>query len=151
MRRRQLKIRRWFTLGVALGALGFVSSASAIPLVDPGSGPSVSYPQAGFGVNRPPDVQDAATPAQMPDVLERYAAAHPYGAGSTPVISSSDVVRPPDVRDAAYTSRTSVSSASSRFDWGDYGIGIGSGIGATLLLVGGLAVGTQQRRRIQTA
>jgi hypothetical protein len=87
----------------------------------------------------------------VPDVLERYAAAHPYGVGLASATSSSEVVRPPDVSDAAYAARTIVPSQSSRFDWNDYAIGIGSGVGFTLLLAATLGVGWQQRRRMQTA
>jgi len=87
----------------------------------------------------------------VPDVLERYAAAHPYSAGLVSATSSSEVVRPPDVRDAAYAARTIVPSQSSGFDWNDYAIGIGSGMGLTLLLVVSLGFGWQQRRRMQTA
>lgn len=129
-----------------------------------------------------PDVRDAAAAArpQTPDVFERYAAAHPYGAGlwaqPTPVersiaqerarphdpaifgpgpassTNSTLVSRPPDVSDAAEAARYGVASAqSSGFDWGDWGIGIGSGIGLVLVLGIGVAMGLQRRHRVQTA
>ena len=153
MRRRQLRIRRWLVVASGLVTLAFASSASAIPVVDTGGGSTAPegmtssqyrsiiihgqalnkkyrlgvVPATSFKLSRPPDVQDAATVVQTPpDVLERYASVHPYGAGLTSA-SSSEVVRPPDVRDAAYAARTTLSSQSSGFDWGDYGIGIGSG------------------------
>jgi hypothetical protein len=52
---------------------------------------------------RPPDVQDAATAASasMPDVIERYAASHPFGLGLSLASGAIDVGRPPYVRDAA--------------------------------------------------
>jgi hypothetical protein len=42
-------------------------------------------------------------------------------------------------------------SRSSGFDWADYAIGIGSGMGLILVLAGGLAIGWQRRHRVQTA
>ena len=142
----------------------------------------IAVPAAAGSYNgSPPDVRDAAVAAkpQAPDVLERYAAAHPYGAGlwaqPTPVersiaqerarphdpaifgtglassTSSTLVSRPPDVSDAAAVARDGVSPAqSSRFDWGDWAIGIGSGLGLVLLLGAGVAMGLQRRHRVQT-
>jgi hypothetical protein len=56
-------------------------------------------------VSRPPDVQDAATSvsarSSVPDVFERYAAAHPSGVGLSSASEPTFVGRPPDVRDAA--------------------------------------------------
>lgn len=63
--------------------------------------------------------------APTPDVLERYASAHPYGAGLT---------------------ATSV-AASAAFRWGDYGAGVGTGIVAVLLLAAGLPATPARRRR----
>ncbi|HKP16937.1 MAG TPA: hypothetical protein VJT84_00570, partial [Gaiellaceae bacterium] len=86
-------------------------------------------------LSRPPDVRDAAeAAAAAPDVIERYATAHPYGAGLSPATTSTLVSRPPDVRDAAEAARfVSVGQPSSGFDWNDWAIGIGSGIGIALL------------------
>jgi hypothetical protein len=42
-------------------------------------------------------------------------------------------------------------SQSTGFDWADYAIGIGSGMGLILVLAGGLAIGWQRRHRIQAA
>ena len=52
-------------------------------------------------VATPPDIRDAAADAnvQVGDVFERYAKAHPYGAGLS--TSSTLVSRPPDISDAA--------------------------------------------------
>lgn len=140
MRRRKLRIRRWLTVAVALGALSFASSASAIPLVDHDGGGTATSAQANFttpqglkadglrlqGIAQVYQSQAAA----VPDVLERYAAVHPYGAGLTPAATPSQ---------------------SSGFDWGDYAIGIGTGVGFILLLVAGLAFGSHHRRRMQPA
>jgi hypothetical protein len=139
MRRRKLRIRRWLTMAVALGALSFASSASAIPLVDHnGGGTATSAQVYQSQAAAVPDVLEryaaehpyGSQAAAVPDVLERYAAAHPYGAGLTPAATPSQ---------------------SSGFDWGDYAIGIGTGVGFILLLVAGLAFGSQHRRRMQPA
>jgi hypothetical protein len=42
-------------------------------------------------------------------------------------------------------------SQSTGFDWADYAIGIGSGMGLMLVLAGGLAIGRQRQHRTQTA
>jgi hypothetical protein len=123
-------------------------------------------------VGRPPDVSDAArTNETVPDVFERYAATHPYGnhlttpdvrppdvqdnaaalAEPSTVQSSTAITRPPDIRDAAYAAETVSAGQGDGFDWGDYAIGIGSGIGLSLLLAGALGAGLQRRGRIQTA
>jgi hypothetical protein len=103
-------------------------------------------PSAATVVVRPPDVQDAA------DAFERYVNAHPYGAGPSTVTDASLVVRPPDVSDAGQAARAvSLDRATGGFDWGDYGVGIGTGIGIVLLLAGGLAGARQLRQRVQTA
>lgn len=69
-------------------------------------------------------------PVAIPDVVERYAAAHPYGSGLS---TGSTIIQ------------------ASGFDWGDYAIGIGTGMGLILLLAGGLAMGRQRRHGVQTA
>jgi hypothetical protein len=137
-------------------------------------------PAAGASPGTPPDVQDAAaaTNGAVPDVIERYAAAHPYGlsAQPTPVDrivvqergrqhdfglfslgltaprTSTLISRPPDVSDAADAARYGSSfGGSTGFDWGDWAIGIGTGIGLALLLGTALVVGRQQRHRVQPA
>ena len=68
--------------------------------------------------------------ATAPDVFERYASAHPYGAG----LAATSVV------------------AAAGFRWDDYGAGVGTGIVAVLLLIGGLlATPTRRRQRTQPA
>ena len=105
-------------------------------------------------VTSPPDVRDAAAAAnlQSSDVFERYAKAHPYGTGLSQVTSSTLVTRPPDVTDAAQAVRYGVSvNQSSGFDWGDYAIGIGTGMGLILILASGLVVTQHRRHRMLTA
>jgi len=85
----------------------------------------------------------------VPDAFERYASAHPYGSGLSEAFS---VSRPPDVADAALAAQYNAPVQSSTdFDWGDWGIGIGSGIGMALLLGAGLVTSRQVRQRIRTA
>jgi hypothetical protein len=109
--------------------------------------------QASPSPGRPPDVGDAAAAATLPgpDVVDRYVTSHARVTGLSSATQSTEVGRPPDVADAAQTLSAQSADASTGFDWGDYGIGIGSGMGVILLLAGGLALGRQQRRRMQTA
>ena len=108
---------------------------------------------ANFEATRPPDVRDAAAGSSVivPDVIERYASAHPYGGGLLQQVS---VPRPPDVTDAALTAQYgsgSISGSTSGFNWGDWAIGIGSGIGMALILGAGLVTSRQVRQRVRTA
>jgi hypothetical protein len=101
-------------------------------------------------VSRPPDVRDVAlgTSVAVPDVFERYAATHPNGSG----LSTDAVSRPPDIADRALTVRNeSKSQSASGFNWGDWAIGIGSGMGIVLLLGTGLVTSRQVRQRERTA
>jgi hypothetical protein len=104
---------------------------------------------ADFAV-RPPDVQDTAASlaASAPDVVERFAIAHPDGLG----FSSASVSRPPDISDRALAVQYgSVTQSSTGFDWGDWAIGIGSGLGLALLLGGCFLMARQLRHGVQTA
>jgi hypothetical protein len=104
------------------------------------------------GVRRPPDVQDAAfgSSVDVPDVIERYATAHPYGGGL--LSQGVSAPRPPDVTDATLAAQyNSIGGLTSGFNWGDWAIGIGSGIGMALLLGAGLVTSRQIRQRVRTA
>ena len=108
---------------------------------------------ANVEATRPPDIRDATagSAVTIPDVIERYASAHPYASGLSQHVS---VPRPPDVTDAALTaqySSPSISGSTSGFNWGDWAIGIGSGIGMALLLGAGLITSRQLRQRVRTA
>jgi hypothetical protein len=88
----------------------------------------------------------------VPDVVERFAAVHQDGAGVTSTAAS--VSRPPDVSDAALAVQYgsgSVGQSSTAFDWGDWAIGIGSGLGLALLLGAGFLMNRQLNHRVQTA
>jgi hypothetical protein len=95
-------------------------------------------------------------PVEIPDVVERYATAHPYGSGVS-ATTDSTLVAVPDVFEryaAAHPYGSGIASTLSQpngFDWGDYAIGIGTGMGLILILAGGLAVGRQRRHGVQTA
>jgi hypothetical protein len=104
-------------------------------------------------IARPPDVADVAASLPAPDVFERYASAHPYGAGASAAIQPTAASRPPDVQDAAQTALTVSLTRPSRFSWGDWAIGIGSGIGIAVLLAGvlGIAMSRQRRQRVLPA
>ena len=129
----------------------------------------IAVSAATASVGRPPDVRDASTAAKLvaPDAIERYAAAHPYGIGL--VTAATPVGRPPDVQDAAgvasgqghrstpITASLQSSASAVRagtaggFDWSDYGVGIGTGIGLVLLLAGGVAGFRRRQESVQTA
>lgn len=141
----------------ALTALALASAAGAQSLV--GSPPDVR--DAAAARVALPDVLEryaAAHPfgsgigISAPDVFERYAAAHPYGAGASSAIQPTLVSRPPDVQDAAQTALTVSLTRPSGFSWGDWAIGIGSGLGIAVLLAGvlGLAMSRQRRQRVLT-
>jgi hypothetical protein len=68
--------------------------------------------------------------------------------------STTSVSRPPDVTDAAFTVQSGSGSSVSQsggFAWGDWAIGLGSGMGLALLLGVGPVVGRQYRHRVQPA
>lgn len=118
-----------------------------------GSGIGISQTAATV-IGRPPDIADVAASLPAPDVFERYASAHPYGAGaSSAAIQPTLVSRPPDVQDAAQTALTVSLTRPSGFSWGDWAIGIGSGLGIAVFLAGvlGLAMSRQRRQRVLTA
>jgi hypothetical protein len=99
--------------------------------------------------------------APVPDVFERYAAAHPYGAGTAAVVGTDRIVddyfRDPApiatpagdriVDDYFRDAPTVVSSPATGngLDWGDFGIGAGAMFGLAALVVG-LAVGAVAMR-----
>jgi hypothetical protein len=102
-------------------------------------------------VSQPPDIRDTAISltAAAPDVVERFAIAHPYGFGLS---STSSVSRPPDIGDTALAVQYGpAASSSTAFDWGDWAIGIGSGVGLALLLGACLLMSRQLRHRVRTA
>ena len=117
-------------------------------------------------VVRPPDVQDAAVAAAAaapdaldryaanltaPDALDRFVATHRGLLEGSHVPPSADVTRPPDVGDASVLARAVSVPRAGGFDWGDYGAGIGTGIGAALILAGLTAMPRIRRQGVQTA
>jgi hypothetical protein len=89
----------------------------------------------------------------VPDWLERFAAAHPYGAGTGLVASTVVDGRSPDTRDAAAAPTALVAVPPGGFDWGDAGIGAGFGSAfAGLLAVTALLwMRRHVRHRVQTS
>jgi predicted small secreted protein len=113
---------------------------------------ATSFASVATAGGRPPDVSDTAATlnATAPDVLERYAAAHPYGtdiSAATPTIVS----RPPDVTDAAEAARYTQTGQVNGFDWTDYASGVGSGLGFALMVGVVIAAGSVHRRRVSAA
>jgi hypothetical protein len=88
--------RRLAVLGAMVAAGAFAASAGAV-----GRPPDIQDAATiqALTVIHPPDVADIASRLSVgtPDVFERYAAAHPFGAG----LALSGVSRPPDVNDVA--------------------------------------------------
>jgi hypothetical protein len=103
-------------------------------------------------VSRPPDIRDTANSltASVPDVFERFAAVHADGLGFSS--NAASVSRPPDISDTALAVQYgSVGESKTGFNWGDWAIGIGSGIGLALLLGACFLMSRQLRHRVQTA
>ena len=102
--------RRMVILGAVVGVGVFASTAGAV-----GRPPDVQDVAASLSsdVNRPPDIQDLATrmSASTSDVFERYAAAHPYGAG----LSVSEATRPPDIQHVATRMSASTADVFERY------------------------------------
>lgn len=101
----------------------------------------------------------APTDGSAPDWFERYAAAHPFGAGTAsysatapdwferyaahhnPTSATLDL-RSPDTQDAALAAHANVTpqvaiESTAGFDWADAGIGAAGGFTLALLLTGG--------------
>jgi hypothetical protein len=89
---------------------------------------------------------DAAKTQAAPDVVERYVATHQLG--GLAVQSTSEATRPPDVTDTALAVRYAPTASvdSNGFDWNDWAIGIGSGLGLAFILGAALLMGRQLRR-----
>jgi hypothetical protein len=170
----------WFRRLLVLGAVvaGLTASAAmAVPVVDPQDGGTADVAAP---VSRPPDIQDAAAALHAPtaaglkadglrwqgiaqayqglqatpDVVERYAATHEFGGRlAVPSIASSAASRPPDVADTALAVRYGETTTvqANGFDWSDWAIGIGSGLGLALILGAAVLMGRQLRHPVQTA
>jgi len=100
----------------------------------------------------------------VPDVFERYAASHPYGNAvptpqrvSVPPYTPAMLAAHFNREELLYNPRQSLRAnpgptVSTGFDWSDWAIGIGTGLGLALILGGGLLMGRHLRHRhVQTA
>jgi hypothetical protein len=157
------RFRRLLILGAVVAGL----TASAVGArIDPGTPPDVA-----FSLSVAPATVSAQSTTATADVLERYAAAHPYGLAPT---STELVSSPPDVQDAAGAlpvtaqgikadglrwqgiaqayQQAETSAGSGGFDWSKYVIGVGGGLGL-ILLAAGLTMGIRLQRshRVQSA
>jgi hypothetical protein len=166
-RRRTMKgsnYLNWFRRLLVLGAVVAgvtASSAAAIPMLDPQSSPapSASSHTTPLGVRADGLRWQAIAKAYqqspqvaVPDVFERYATAHPYGAGTAAAVGTDRIVddsfRDPApiatpagervVDDYFRDSPTVVASPTSGngLDWEDFGIGAGAMFGLTALVIG---------------
>lgn len=143
-----IRLRRLLLVGaVVAGAI--VPAAAAV-----GRPPDVQDSASATLVGQisPPDVRDAAlrTSVTAPDVIERFAAAHPYGTGLSEGTAS--LSRPPDISDTALAVQYgSVAYSKTGFNWADWAIGIGSSMGLALLVGACLMTRRQLRHRVETA
>jgi hypothetical protein len=111
-------------------------------------------------VSSPPDVQDAmaalhTTPSPVDRIIAQERGRHGdfrvFGSSLSTPAQSTLVSRPPDVSDAAQAAASVSTVHGNGFDWNDWAIGIGTGLGLALLLGGGIMVGRQQRHRVRPA
>jgi hypothetical protein len=143
------RLIRMLVLGAVVAGT-IASAAGALPVTEVGdtarAQPSVAVPDVleRFVIAHPYGIRP------VPDAIERFATAHPYGL--QPVADVLERFATAHPYGAGLSSGTQSSlSQSSGFHWADYGIGIGSGMGLILVLAAGLAMGWQRRHRMQTA
>jgi hypothetical protein len=117
----------------------------------------------GAAAGKPVHARNAATP----DVLERYAATHPYGRTSLPDVFERYATTHPYGHDAVQGARTepavadrivddsfrdqptviSPQSIGGGFDWGDWAIGLLAGLAIASGLAGGLLLMSHRSRK----
>jgi hypothetical protein len=147
----------WFRRLLVVGAVVAGATASVagayVPQPDGDVTTNASVPAV---VSRPPDVQDAvtalhSTPAGLKaEGMRLQGIAQAYRQSQAD--SATVVSRPPDISDTALSVQYgSVTQSSTGFDWGDWAIGIGSGLGVALLLGCCFLMARQLRHRVQTA
>jgi hypothetical protein len=132
--------RSRFVLAVASGAVAAGIAASPVGanvVIDPGA--NLQGTPSAVNVGRPPDISDVAAASDASDdVMARH-------------YRHEDALYDGSTFAASLNTATASSSTSSAFDWSDYAIGLGSGIGLVAFLAGGLVIGRQVRHRVQTA
>jgi hypothetical protein len=111
-------------------------------------------------VASPPDVQDTmaalhTAPSPVDRIIAQERGRHGdfrvFGSSLSTPAQSTFVSRPPDVSDAAQVAASVSTVHGNGFDWNDWAIGIGTGLGLALLLGVGFMIGRQQRHRVQPA
>ena len=107
----------WFRRLVVLGAVVAVgaSASTAGAVGRPPDIQDIATANLAANVSRPPDIQAVASrlSASVPDVFERYAAAHPFGSGLS--VYDAAVSRPPDVSDAASATQLAITDVFERY------------------------------------
>ena len=105
----------WFRRLVVLGAVvavgAFASTAGAV-----GRPPDIQDATASLAANvsRPPDIgRRARLSASVPDVFERYAAAHPFGSASVPDVFERYAATHPSAVGCPCTTRPSAGRPTS--------------------------------------
>ena len=148
--------RRLVVLGAVAAAGAFASTAGAVGR--PPDIQDIATANLAANVSRPPDIGDVASrlSASAPDVFERNSTiiSRPPDVEDTAAQVNAAlplVSRPPDVTDTALTLQSSSSSQLNGFNWSDWAIGIGTGMGLALLLGFVFLISRQLRHRVQPA
>ena len=105
--------RRLIVVGAVVAAGAFASIAGAVGRPPDIQDIATANPAA--NVSRPPDIGDVAArlTASVPDVLERYTAAYPFGSGLS--VYDAALSRPPDVSDAASATQLAITDVFERY------------------------------------
>jgi len=107
------RFRRLVVLGAVVAAGAFASTAGAVGR--PPDIQDIATADLAANVSRPPDISDVAArlSASVPDVLERYVAAHPLGSRLS--VYDPAISRPPDVSDAASATQLAAPDVFERY------------------------------------
>ena len=132
----------------------------------------LAVPAAAAGSGQPPDVfaRAVARHQALPDVFERYAASHPYGAAAPATLGAAkpqgstfitDTLggngHPQQVQGYRLITDTlapgggapiEAAPASPSFSWNDAAVGAGTALGALLVLLGGTLVVARRQGRL---
>jgi len=126
----------WFAavLAVALAAVAVPANAVGGQVDDPGLvAGTLGSPDPRESIAKGVDAGAAATRLGTPDPRDT-------GLASISPSAVAGTLGSPDPRDTASVS-TSAASAGKTFDWGDFGIGLGFGVGLSAILAGAIILG----------